>query len=45
MDLGLAGLGRMGANMARRWRRNGHTVGEYARTGFGGHVGLTKGKD
>jgi 6-phosphogluconate dehydrogenase len=32
MDVGLVGLGRMGANMARRWRRNGHTVIGYART-------------
>jgi 6-phosphogluconate dehydrogenase len=32
MDVGLVGLGRMGANMARRWRRHGHTVIGYART-------------
>ena len=32
MDVGLVGLGRMGANMARRWRRHGHTVTGYART-------------
>ena len=32
MHVGLVGLGRMGANMARRWRRNGHTVIGYART-------------
>ncbi len=32
MHVGLVGLGRMGANMARRWRRNGHTVVGYART-------------
>jgi 6-phosphogluconate dehydrogenase len=32
MHVGLVGLGRMGANMARRWRRNGHIVVGYART-------------
>jgi 6-phosphogluconate dehydrogenase (decarboxylating) len=32
VDVGLVGLGRMGANMARRWRRHGHTVIGYART-------------
>jgi len=32
MHVGLVGLGRMGANMARRWRRDGHTVVGYART-------------
>ena len=32
MHVGLVGLVRMGANMARRWRRNGHTVIGYART-------------
>ncbi len=32
MHVGLVGLGRMGANMARRLRRNGHTVVGYART-------------
>jgi len=32
MDVGLVGLGRMGANMARRWLRHGHTVIGYART-------------
>ena len=32
MHVGLVGLGRMGANMARRWRRNGHAVVGYART-------------
>jgi 6-phosphogluconate dehydrogenase len=26
MDIGLIGLGRMGAGMARRWHRNGHRV-------------------
>lgn len=26
MELGITGLGRMGANMARRWLRNGHRV-------------------
>jgi 6-phosphogluconate dehydrogenase len=31
MKLGLVGLGRMGANMSRRWLRNGHTVYGYAR--------------
>ena len=31
MKLGLVGLGRMGANMSRRWLRNGHTVLGYAR--------------
>jgi 6-phosphogluconate dehydrogenase len=31
MKLGLVGLGRMGANMSRRWLRNGHTVIGYAR--------------
>ncbi len=32
MTVGLVGLGRMGSNMARRWRRDGHTVVGYART-------------
>src|SRR5574340_317593 len=32
MKVGLIGLGRMGANMARRWRRDGHEVVGYART-------------
>jgi 6-phosphogluconate dehydrogenase len=32
MELGLVGLGRMGANMSRRWLRHGHTVIGYART-------------
>ncbi len=32
MKVGLVGLGRMGANMARRWLRHGHTVIGYART-------------
>ena len=32
MKPGLIGLGRMGANMSRRWRRDGHTVIGYART-------------
>ncbi len=32
MEVGLVGLGRMGANMARRWLRHGHTVIGYART-------------
>ena len=31
MELGLVGLGRMGANMAKRLQRNGHTVVGYAR--------------
>ncbi|HEY5486233.1 MAG TPA: decarboxylating 6-phosphogluconate dehydrogenase, partial [Candidatus Limnocylindrales bacterium] len=31
MQIGLVGLGRMGANMSRRWIRNGHTVVGYAR--------------
>jgi 6-phosphogluconate dehydrogenase len=31
MKLGLVGLGRMGANMSRRWLRHGHTVYGYAR--------------
>jgi 6-phosphogluconate dehydrogenase len=31
MQVGLVGLGRMGANMARRWRRSGHEVIGYAR--------------
>ena len=31
MKLGLIGLGRMGANMSRRWLRHGHTVVGYAR--------------
>ncbi len=31
MQVGLIGLGRMGANMARRWRRSGHDVVGYAR--------------
>jgi 6-phosphogluconate dehydrogenase len=32
MQVGLIGLGRMGANMSRRWLSNGHTVLGYART-------------
>ena len=32
MELGLVGLGRMGANMSRRWQNNGHKVIGYART-------------
>ena len=32
MQVGLVGLGRMGANMSRRWLRNGHAVFGYART-------------
>src|SRR5512142_430224 len=32
MKVGLIGLGRMGANMARRWVRDGHEVVGYART-------------
>jgi 6-phosphogluconate dehydrogenase len=32
MEIGLVGLGRMGANMSRRWQRHGHTVIGYART-------------
>jgi 6-phosphogluconate dehydrogenase len=32
MQVGLVGLGRMGANMSRRWLRNGHSVFGYART-------------
>ena len=32
MKLGLVGLGRMGANMSRRWLRNGHQVVGYARS-------------
>jgi 6-phosphogluconate dehydrogenase len=32
MEIGLVGLGRMGANMSRRWQRNSHTVIGYART-------------
>jgi len=32
VQVGLVGLGRMGANMSRRWLRNGHTVYGYART-------------
>jgi len=31
MQIGLVGLGRMGANMSRRWLRSGHTVVGYAR--------------
>ena len=31
MELGLIGLGRMGANMAQRLRRSGHRVVGYAR--------------
>jgi 6-phosphogluconate dehydrogenase len=31
MQIGLVGLGRMGANMSRRWLRDGHTVVGYAR--------------
>ncbi len=31
MQVGLIGLGRMGANMARRWRASGHEVVGYAR--------------
>ena len=32
MNLGMVGLGRMGANMAERLRRDGHVVETYART-------------
>ena len=32
MQVGIIGLGRMGANMSRRWIRNGHHVVGYART-------------
>ena len=32
MQIGLIGLGRMGANMSRRWIAAGHTVVGYART-------------
>jgi 6-phosphogluconate dehydrogenase len=32
VQIGLVGLGRMGANMSRRWLANGHTVFGYART-------------
>ena len=32
MELGLIGLGRMGANMSRRWIKVGHRVVGYART-------------
>ncbi len=32
MDLGLIGLGRMGANMSRRWIKAGHRVVGHART-------------
>ena len=32
MKLGLVGLGRMGANISRRWLRHGHQVVGYART-------------
>jgi 6-phosphogluconate dehydrogenase len=31
MQIGLVGLGRMGANMSRRWIESGHTVVGYAR--------------
>jgi len=31
VEVGLVGLGRMGANMARRWMQAGHTVVGYAR--------------
>jgi len=32
VQIGLIGLGRMGANMSRRWLHGGHTVVGYART-------------
>ena len=32
MQVGLVGLGRMGANISRRWLQDGHTVFGYART-------------
>ena len=32
MNLGMVGLGRMGANMVERLREHGHTVETYART-------------
>ena len=32
MNLGMVGLGRMGANMTERLREHGHTVETYART-------------
>jgi hypothetical protein len=38
MQIGLVGLGRMGANMSRRWLRDGHTVVGYAR-----HAGTVNG--
>ena len=31
MDVGMIGLGRMGANMSRRWLHDGHRVVGYAR--------------
>ncbi len=31
MQIGLVGLGRMGANMSRRWLQAGHSVVGYAR--------------
>jgi 6-phosphogluconate dehydrogenase len=35
MKLGMVGLGKMGANMAERLRRDGHEVASYARSGGG----------
>jgi 6-phosphogluconate dehydrogenase len=32
MEVGIIGLGKMGGNMARRWRRHGHRVAAYNRT-------------
>ncbi len=32
MQLGMIGLGRMGANMARRLMKNGHTIVAYDRS-------------
>jgi 6-phosphogluconate dehydrogenase (decarboxylating) len=32
MYVGLIGLGHMGSNMARRWRRHGHAAIGFART-------------
>jgi prephenate dehydrogenase len=38
MQIGVVGLGRMGANISRRLTRAGHSAASTMRFGFGGHV-------
>ena len=42
MNLGMVGLGRMGANMTERLREHGHTVETYARTNPERTAGLAR---